>query len=302
MNQKNLVNLIFDIFSANSDAARKYDPEAAYKRFQQKRYSENHMHVYKPSARFKYIAAAVSAACLLTVSIFAYSLLKHSQSSNEIHSIQVVEVPDGSRTKISLPDGSIVWLNGGSSICYDSSFGKEQRAVSFDGEGYFEITKNKNLPFTVNSGKATVNVLGTKFNFRNYDDECDMTVSLLEGRVSFSAKNMSYAGPGEIYLVPNQQIKLDKASMKHRIMDIDASYSDDWVSGRFYFHGDSLDRIVSTLNHYFGTDITISSDESRSKCFYGYYKADGGVLDILDKLSLNSFDYEDKGDGHIIIR
>ena len=83
----------------------------------------------------------------------------------------VVEVPDGAKSKITFPDGSIVWLNAGSKVKYDSNFAKASRKVELTGEGYFEVSKNKELPFVVSTGKLSVKVLGTKFNLKSYEED-----------------------------------------------------------------------------------------------------------------------------------
>lgn len=95
----------------------------------------------------------------------------------------VVEVPDGAKSKITFPDGSIVWLNAGSKVKYDSNFAKASRKVELTGEGYFEVSKNKELPFVVSTGKLSVKVLGTKFNLKSYEEDSELKVTLKEGAV-----------------------------------------------------------------------------------------------------------------------
>ena len=94
-----------------------------------------------------------------------------------------VESPRGSKLKLSLPDGTSVWLNADSKLLYDNNFGINNRNVTLCGEGYFEVSKNKNLPFQVVSDDIKVEVLGTKFNVKNYPEDPNIKVALLEGSV-----------------------------------------------------------------------------------------------------------------------
>lgn len=300
MDRENLVNLVFDVFSANPTARDRYNPEKAYHRFLERKQSAGRVAAQPKVISLKYfwIAAAVSAVCLL--SGITYTVVNVSDAGHGLVS-QVIDIPDGSRAQVTLPDGSVVWLNGGSVLSYDPEFGERNRNLRFEGEGCFDIAKNTGLPLIVRSGDAEIRVLGTKFNFRNYNDEDEMTVSLLEGRISFSSPVDAGNGHSQLEIYPNQMIRLDKATKERHILYMDASYSDDWIDGVFYFHGEPLWRIVSMLNHYFGTDISIADDVCRSRCFYGYYRAEYGIHDILKKLSADSFTYEDKGGGHFVI-
>lgn len=113
----------------------------------------------------------------------------------------------GARTKMHLPDGTAVWLNAGSKLSYSQGFGIDNRDVRLEGESYFEVSRNENLPFCVKTKEVKVRVLGTKFNFRNYQDDNEAVVNLLEGKVSLmnGLRKMS-----EQYLAPGECMTLDK--------------------------------------------------------------------------------------------
>ena len=82
-----------------------------------------------------------------------------------------------------MPDGTIVILNAGSRIIYPQNFGVYNRDVELQGEGYFEVARNIEMPFYVKTKELQVRVLGTKFNFRDYPEDKEVVVSLLEGRI-----------------------------------------------------------------------------------------------------------------------
>lgn len=97
-----------------------------------------------------------------------------------------MEAPLGSRTKLTLPDGTLVWLNAGSRITYSQGFGVGNRKIELIGEGYFEVKRNEEVPFLVKTNSLLVKVLGTKFNFRDYPDDAEAIVSLSEGKVALN--------------------------------------------------------------------------------------------------------------------
>lgn len=103
----------------------------------------------------------------------------------------VIEAPLGSRSKMYLPDGTMVWLNAGSTLSYAQNFGVEDRTVNLKGEGYFEVAHQEKKPFYVISNDLKIRVLGTKFNLRNYLEEEEARVTLLEGSVKVNCKSAS---------------------------------------------------------------------------------------------------------------
>ena len=163
--------LWFSAISANH--AVRFDSEKAFERFLTSKISLSKQTVesvvLKPQFRlfefdFRKVAAAVA---LLVIFAGIGYLVGDGRFSGQLADLKV-EVPYGSKTKLRLPDGSFVWLNAGSKLLYSRDFGVENRNIELIGEGYFEVTKNKALPFEVKTKEVTVRVLGTKFNFRNY--------------------------------------------------------------------------------------------------------------------------------------
>jgi transmembrane sensor len=117
----------------------------------------------------------------------------------------LISTRNGSRTKIELPDGSSVWLNAGSKLEYDKSFGNDTRDVYLTGEAYFDVVKNPEKPFIVNTGKAKVKVLGTAFNVRCYPDDKKIETSLIHGSVEVILNNK----PEEKWVLkPNHKLVL----------------------------------------------------------------------------------------------
>ncbi len=138
-----------------------------------------------------------------------YIYTEHISSATSLMSYETV-APLGSQTKIVLPDGTIAWLNSGSTLKYNNSYGNENRTVELTGEGYFEVQKNPNKPFYVYANEIKVKVLGTIFNVRSYVDEADVEVDLLEGKVDVSVESVKNSKV--LSLLPNERMVYNKAS------------------------------------------------------------------------------------------
>ena len=126
----------------------------------------------------------------------------HEQSSiQEVLSHEVVfSSPSGQRANLTLPDGTEVYLNSRSTISYKQSFGKENRELSFSGEGFFKVAKKKESPFIIHSNGLKIRVLGTTFNLYNYDSEEYAEVALVEGCVQVNTDDNQV-----VHLLPNEK-------------------------------------------------------------------------------------------------
>ena len=191
-----------------------------------------------------------------------------------------IEAPYGSKTKLYLPDGTLVWLNAGSKMSYAQDFGINERALNLTGEAYFEVTKNKHIPFKVHTDELDVKVLGTKFNFRNYQDDLEAKVCLLEGKVALSAQQK------ETILHPDQQALLDKKTGKLLISSTKAAYSAEWTNDRLYFDEVLLSDIIKELERSYDVKITVADDTLNTIRFYGNFrKREQSIQEIMDVLS-----------------
>ena len=136
----------FSTISANEE--ERYNKEEAYSRFLNRtcQIPQEEKTVKKLSLhKFFYGAAAVALLCLISFASYRTGTEQVKKQFAEM----VVEAPLGSKTRLYLPDGTLVWLNAGSTITYSQGFGVEERKLKLSGEGYFEVTRNKQLPFEI---------------------------------------------------------------------------------------------------------------------------------------------------------
>lgn len=281
-------------FSAvGADNRLRYDKEKAFQRFLA-RTTLNAVSIQKSKhlflSSFQRIAAAVVFLILFAGSIYWLGNRHFNQQFADVY----IEAPLGSRTKLYLPDGSLVWLNAGSSISYSQNFGISKRNVTLEGEGYFEVTKNKSKPFTVKTSDLSVSVLGTKFNFRNYQDEEEAKVTLIEGKVCL---NSGSENKDQHYLSPNQQAVFDKKLKTTIISATKANNSSEWTQGLIFFDEEQLTDIVKELERSYNVKITITDDSLRHYRFYGNFtRTEQTIQEVLDILaSTNKLNYKIQG-------
>lgn len=160
-----------------------------------------------------------------------------------------VKTPLGGQYQLILADGSKVWLNAGSEMSYTEGFGKADRRLSLQGEAYFEVAKNENIPFIVHVKGQEIRVLGTAFNVNAYSDESLVKTTLQEGSLVVSNDKQKFV------LKPNQQAVLDKEANKMATRDVNAVTVIAWKDGIFNFHGMSLEECLRIIARWYKLDV-----------------------------------------------
>ena len=161
-----------------------------------------------------------------------------------------ISTPRGGQYEIVLPDGSHVWLNAVSSLNFPTSFSGTNRNVALTGEAYFEVSKNKSMPFIVAIGETKVTVLGTHFNVNAYTDEKNIITTLMEGSVKFSGKDE------ERLLNPGQHSVYDNTIHSLMVKKADVSQAIAWKDGFFEFSNTDLGTIMRQIARWYDVDIS----------------------------------------------
>lgn len=143
--------------------------------------------------------------------VISYSIFK--PPSNETVYQEIV-APAGAKSKITLPDGSTVWLNAGSSIKYSNRFGEKQREVTLIGEAYFDVVSNRSKVFLVKTSELNIKAYGTTFNVKCYPEEGTVETTLLSGSIGVKRVGLANNKTDEVVLQPNQRVVYYKASQK----------------------------------------------------------------------------------------
>ena len=172
-----------------------------------------------------------------------------------------LEVPFGEKSKITLSDGTNVWLNSGSKLIYSNRFDKENRVVKLEGEGYFEVTRHEGIPFKVETPAYAVLVKGTKFNVSAYSGDPYVTTTLLEGKVELLHEKNIYK------IVPGESMRLNVAAGRLQKTKVDATHSTAWLKNQVEFERITLKELAMKLSRQYNVQIRIASEALGSKAF-----------------------------------
>lgn len=201
------------------------------------------------------------------------------EKNNETEAVyNTMSTPKGRQYKMQLADGTMVWLNSASSIKYPVIFNKEERYVEVSGEVYFEVAKNKKQPFKVNvSNRMNVEVLGTHFNIKAYDNEPDINATLLEGSVKVADKN------NNVILKPGQQALLNNRPeiIVRKAVDLDQIMA--WKNGLFNFEGLSFEEAMNQLERWYNIQVVYEKNVPDIR-FGGKLQRSLSLNDLLDIL------------------
>lgn len=175
-----------------------------------------------------------------------------------------ITTPRGGQYQIILPDGTNVWLNSASSLKYPVRFDEAERRVELTGEAYFEVNTKTSpsgdkIPFFVEAGAQTIEVLGTQFNINSYTDEAVVKTTLLEGSVRISLNTSvkqritSEKAAQDVILRPNQQAILNGNAID--VVKVKAAESIAWKEGYFSFNGADLATVMRQLARWYDVEV-----------------------------------------------
>ncbi len=212
----------------------------------------------KPSIRRHrlMVCAAVAAVALIVVLMAGSAYLYNRYNDIESLSTNVFTAATD-RATVNLPDGSTIELNGNSSVSYTlSGFNSDTRRVEFNGEGYFDIVKDRTSEFIIESYGLEVTVHGTSFNLSVREEDGYASLYLVEGSVSMK----STVTGKNVTLVPEQKATLIYATGDINVTSVD--YNDNplaWKSRRLMFRNATLPTVVSRMEEYYGCTFTLDS-------------------------------------------
>lgn len=193
-----------------------------------------------------------------------------------------IEVPAGKEFRLTLADGTEVWLNAGSTFEYPASFeGLDERKVLLTGEAFFDVQRDTCRPFRVEiPGGESIRVLGTRFNVHAYADESEHVTTLVEGRIAYRAAEN--ADPLE--LTPDQQVRFDCDTEATSVREVDGEAYAAWTEGWLWFEAEPLWRLAKRFERTYGIRIVVA-EALRDYTFSGKIRRERGIDYILDLLA-----------------
>lgn len=187
-------------------------------------------------------------------------------------------VPDGKCDRVVLPDSSVIWINGGTTVRYAKDFGVHERWVELDGEAYFEVTHKSDMPFVVDMKDFQIEVFGTKFNVSSYNEDEWAEAVLDEGHIGVRLKS---SGHSFIDLQTREKVIFDRKEQKlTKEMTTDTR---SWKDGFLVFNKDNFDVVARKMEHRYGVKIKVEKIGNNNYLYTGIFAAES-LKDILDAI------------------
>ena len=200
-----------------------------------------------------------------------------------------VRVPGGADYAVELADGTIARLNCETELRYPVRFVGKERRVYLDGEAFFEVAKNAEMPFIVETKQMQVEVTGTQFDVKAYAEDETMQATLVEGGVEVCAYG---AGSKPVALTPSQQYVLDVQTRQVEVKKVDVQLYTGWVEGMFVFKNQRLEDVMTMLARWYSVDVFYigeSVKDIRLSANLGRYEHIDKILDIIQETNKIGF-------------
>ena len=226
---------------------------------QQKLWNQIKNKITVKSHKLYYWTAAACIALICTV----FSFVRLQQNTTIDLKLTKIETLKGQRTTVTLPDGTIVYLNAGSSLRYPERF-QNTRRVELSGEAFFDVVKMPGKPFIIVGKNTETQVLGTSFNLVDRAGKRNLTV--MTGRVAYQ----NIKTHQKIYVVPNERVEIKEDGGFEKTTVYAQKYAA-WKEGKMLFDNNTLVEIAATLENWYGVKIKISNKHLAGEAFTGQF-------------------------------
>ncbi|NJN25163.1 MAG: DUF4974 domain-containing protein [Cyclobacteriaceae bacterium] len=296
----NIYNKYKNIWIGSKEEATALNTNAVYNKIQSRLQKNSIPHhaigsaVGKP---IKWIRIFSYAAVFIVLLVAGFSLpnfFERSQKDTVVVAKMIHKAnPIGQKSTVFLPDGSKVVLNSNSTLSYQENFTNGVREVTLEGEAFFEIEKDPDKPFSVLTKQMKVQVLGTSFNLRAFQEQ-DVQIALLSGKVEVVEEGNYYNDT--ISLEPGEAIAYDIQKKKFRAKtQFDPEEVVCWKDGILYFDTASINEVIDELSDWYGVSFTIRGTPHKTWSYSG--KFDNYTLqNVLIAMSFTEkFEYKIEG-------
>jgi ferric-dicitrate binding protein FerR (iron transport regulator) len=253
---------------------------------------------------------AAAAVFILSISVLGFNSIfkKKTGKSQVLSQVNEISTRKGSKSKVQLPDGSVVWLNAGSKLTYDKDFGKELREVTLTGEGFFDVQKMKDKPFIVHTSSINIKVLGTVFNVKAYPEDKKTETSLIHGSIEVTMKNRPndkiILSPSEKLIVDNNKVSDKITTGRQELKESDPvidmlvsinklKYSPEdsavaetqWIDNKLVFEDESFEDLAMKMERWYDVEIEIKNEKLLGKRMTGNFEKET-IVQAMEALKL----------------
>jgi len=310
--EKSEVNkLLFDQFSdiwlasSHNSLSKQIDSDKAWNDLQ------NRINIQNNKTRNTVWNEIIRIAAVFIIALFlgglGYYLIDKNRELNTTPLYVEYVSPLGSRSFVNLADGSKVWLNAGSTLKYQNSYGINNRELQLTGEAFFEVKKNKDLPFVVKTSEIDVIALGTKFNVKAYTEEKTIETTLIEGSVKLESNSVKLADnlilkPNDkavftkknqiLELTPNQQniAQVQAQQLKPKleiIQSVEPEPIISWKDQRWVINNEKLGNLAVKLERRYDVNFIFDNDVLKEYAFRGTLE-DETLEQIMEAIKLSA--------------
>jgi ferric-dicitrate binding protein FerR (iron transport regulator) len=243
--------------------------------------------------RFKWLWPTLSAAAAsLLIFLIVFNKWENNtgKKKERITAQNTISTRRGSKSKIELPDGTMVWLNADSKVIYDENFRGDFREVNLEGEAFFDVVKDNSHPFIIHTKAIDIKVLGTAFNVRSYQNENNTETALFRGSVEITFRDEP---DKKIILKPNEKIKIPnkatEVTQKNDTVSISEKEDMDaltitlskvhfqgkdssaldvlWIKNKLVFDAETLELVAKKIERWYDVKVVIENDDLRNVAY-----------------------------------
>lgn len=278
--------------SAEALLAPQEDTQKALQRFHAKinRQSRSKITIFR---KYIYYISQTAAILIILFGVY-YFFTQDMLSRNEQFSC--VEMTSGNKGCITLPDSTIVWLNSDSKLTYPDRFSDRKRVVELYGQAYFQVAREEQRPFIVESNDMDIEVLGTSFTIKNYSQDENIAVALIEGSLKIKFPKSSIS---PIILQPSEQVVYSRTTQKAQIFkQSDSSLFHIWAQNRLLLSNCPLTEVLEKLSAWYNEKIILTDTPDLYDSIYVTLTVrEESLIEILQTLkTIAPIDYRSTND------
>lgn len=202
--------------------------------------------------------------------------------------LQQLSTAPGGKSRVELPDGSIVWLNCNTRLHYEkNNFGKQHREITLTGEAFFDIAKSNGIPFIIHAGKVNIRVLGTAFNVKAYEGDSAVFTTLVRGKIAVTFQEKT------VVLHPEEKLTVPVTStatvlqQKHLEKDSSGQLPEiSWLNNKLVFDNNTFGELAEKMSRWYGVTFHFESAGLQQLRFSGIIDTES-IEEALKMLQLS---------------
>ncbi|WP_119080951.1 FecR family protein [Chitinophaga alhagiae] len=236
----------------------------------------------RPRKHVPFLKIAAAAVGMAVLAWGGFALLKPGTGSTTA-AINEITAPKGSKTQITLADGTEIWLNAGSRLTYPKNFSLENRVVTLTGEAYFKVVHHDKYAFVVHTPQADIRDLGTTFNVKAYEGGATTETTLIEGALEVLLKR---GGGRKVLLSPNEKVVVyhkalaagelqEEAMETQKVVPFQATndiVETAWIDNKLIFRNERFDNLAAMMERRYNASIMIKNEDIRAWQLTGIFK------------------------------